>query len=132
MNYFLDAFKKYAQFSGRARRKEYWMFFLFYMIIYLILYIAGIAFAAAGAGTNTGGLAAVGIIFITLTVIFALGSLVPCLALVVRRLHDTGHSGGWIFISLVPLVGGIILLVYLVTDSQSGDNAYGPNPKQGA
>ena len=106
--------KNYANFNGRARRQEYWMFVLFNMIF---------AFAAAAIDYVIFG--APGIIY----GIYVLGIIVPALAVAVRRLHDIGKGGGWIFISLVPLIGSIWFLVLMVTDSVPGDNEYGPNPK---
>jgi len=121
MNWYLQALKKYATFSGRARRREYWFYVLFYLIIIVVLsVIDGII------GMNMGG-AGVGI----LTCIYILAVFLPTLAVLVRRLHDTGRSGWWFFIQLVPLVGFFILLYFLVSDSQPGTNAYGPNPKEG-
>lgn len=113
MNWYLDAFKNYATFSGRARRKAYWMFVLFWFIAAIIV---GILDNVLGTNGILGGL-------------YVLGTLLPYLALSIRRLHDIGKSGWWFFIQLVPLIGGIWLLVLYVTDSQPGENAYGPNPK---
>ena len=107
MHWYLDVLKKYAVFSGRARRTEYWMFFLFNVIISLVL----------------GFLAAI------LSNLYALAVLIPGLAVSVRRLHDTNRSGWWLLISLVPIVGIIVLIVFLVSDGQANDNQYGPNPK---
>jgi uncharacterized membrane protein YhaH (DUF805 family) len=121
MNWYLQALKKYADFSGRARRKEYWFFILFYLIILIVLMIID-----GFVGTQMGG-AGVGI----LTCIYALGMLIPALAVTVRRLHDTGRSGWWILIQFVPLVGSIVLLIFLLIDSQPVQNAYGPSPKAG-
>lgn len=112
MEWYLGCFKKYADFSGRARRKEYWMFTLFNVIATVLIFIIGLL-----------------IQFQWLSVIYCLAVLVPSLAVIVRRLHDIGKSGGWFFISFVPFVGGIILLVFECMDSQPGENAYGPNPK---
>ncbi|MET7569471.1 DUF805 domain-containing protein [Streptomyces sp. NPDC005492] len=112
MSWFIEALKKYAVFSGRARRKEYWMFGLFAAIIAAVLLGIGIA-----------------IKFPALVGIFYLAILLPGLGVTVRRLHDTGRSGGWFFISLIPIAGPIIMLVFTCTDSQPGDNQYGPNPK---
>ena len=112
MEWYLGCFKKYADFSGRARRKEYWMFTLFNIIAAVLVSIIGLL-----------------IKFPWLSVIYSLAVLVPSLAVIVRRLHDIGKSGGWFFISFVPFVGGIILLVFECMDSQPGENAYGPNPK---
>ncbi|MCU0843621.1 MAG: DUF805 domain-containing protein [Spirochaetes bacterium] len=113
MNYYLDVLKKYAVFTGRARRKEYWMFFLFNIIISFVI------------GFIDGLVGTVGI----LSIVYALGMLLPGLGVSIRRLHDTDRSGWWLFISLVPIVGFIVLLVFLVSDSQPGENKYGPNPK---
>jgi uncharacterized membrane protein YhaH (DUF805 family) len=114
MNWYLDIIKnKYATFSGRARRKEYWMFFLINILIAIALAIVE---AILGLPGILGGL-------------YALALLIPGIAVTVRRLHDTGRTGWWILIALVPVIGFIILLVFMVLDSQPGDNAYGPNPK---
>jgi uncharacterized membrane protein YhaH (DUF805 family) len=113
MNWYLDVLKKYAVFDGRARRKEYWMFFLFNIII---------AFALGIIEGIIGGPGVVG-------AIYGLAVLLPGIAVGVRRLHDTNRSGWWLLIGLVPLIGAIVLIVFFVQDSQPGDNQYGPNPK---
>jgi len=121
MSWYLEVLKKYAVFSGRARRKEYWMFVLFNMIIALVLaFIDG----AAGLAGETG----IGPLYS----LYCLAVLIPAIAVGVRRLHDTNHSGWWFFILLVPFIGAIVLLVFFVQDSQAGDNKYGPNPKTSA
>lgn len=114
MNWYLAVLKNYAGFAGRARRTEYWMFFLINFIIVAVLDIIGLALKL---GTYLG-------------IIYSLAVLLPALAVAVRRLHDTGRSGWWVLISFVPLVGTIILIVFLATEGQPGDNQYGPNPKQ--
>lgn len=114
---------KYASFDGRARRKEYWSFALFNAIIYFIFYAVGIFLAVS---TRSGTLA---LIVFGILGIYALGIIVPSLAVTVRRLHDIGKGGGWIFISCVPFVGGLILLVFTLLDSEAGENRFGPNPK---
>ncbi|MEU5540436.1 DUF805 domain-containing protein [Streptomyces sp. NPDC020362] len=116
MSWFIEALKKYAVFSGRARRKEYWMFALFSGIIYAVLAIVAVV-------SKTPALLA-------LPGIFYIGILLPSLAVGVRRLHDTGRSGWWLLFALVPLAGPITLLVFTCTDSQAGANQYGPNPKE--
>ena len=118
MNWYLEVLKKYAVFGGRARRTEYWLFFLFNSIIVLVL---GVIEAIAGITPDTD--------VSILGNLYSLAVLIPSLAVGVRRLHDTGRSGWWMFISLVPIVGAIVLLVFFVQDSQDGDNQYGPNPK---
>lgn len=118
MSWYIGVLKKYAVFSGRARRKEYWMFYLF-NFIFLI--------AASALDTLIFGIAFIG--FGPLYVVYALAVLVPGLAVAIRRLHDVGKSGWYYFVILIPLAGPIWLLVLLCTDSQPGANKYGPNPK---
>jgi len=115
MEWYLGVLKKYAVFDGRARRKEYWMFLLFNLIALAIL--SGIDIAI---GT-----------FPLLYAIYALGVLCPAIGVSIRRLHDTGKSGWWIFISLVPIIGGFWFLYLMVIDGNPGDNQYGPSPKAG-
>ncbi|NEB36802.1 DUF805 domain-containing protein [Streptomyces sp. SID14515] len=112
MDWYLSVLKNYAGFSGRARRKEYWMFTLISFVISLVL-------------TIVGGL--IGADF--LSYIYAVAILVPSLAVLVRRLHDTGRSGWWFFIAFVPLVGFIILIVFLASEGKPETNQYGVNPK---
>ncbi len=119
MNWYLEVLKKYTVFGGRARRKEYWYFFLFNLIISVALIVAdmvtGLYNSEFGIGLLSG--------------IYTLAVLLPALAVTVRRLHDTNRSGWWILIGLIPLVGAIVLLVFMVQDSQADQNQYGPNPK---
>ena len=119
MNWYLKVLSKYAVFGGRARRKEYWYFCLFNILISIVLAIidrvAG-TFIASGRIGLLGGL-------------YMLAVLIPSLAVTFRRLHDTNHSGWWLLIVLVPLIGAIVLLLFLVRDSQPSENRYGPNPK---
>jgi uncharacterized membrane protein YhaH (DUF805 family) len=119
MNWYLDAWKNYINFQGRARRKAYWMFVLFNIIALVILSL--IEGALGLSGQNGYGI---------LTGLYSLAIILPLIALAVRRLHDTGRSGWWILIGLVPLIGPIVLIVFYVTDSQPGANQYGPNPKE--
>ena len=120
MSWYLQALKKYADFKGRARRKEYWFYVLFYMIILVVLSICD---GIIGTRMESG--------FGILTALYLLAVFIPTLAVTVRRLHDTSHSGWWFFIQLVPIVGFFILLYFLVSDSTPGTNAWGPNPKEG-
>jgi uncharacterized membrane protein YhaH (DUF805 family) len=122
MNWYLDVLKKYADFGGRARRKEYWMFALFNVLIYIAILIF-----SAILGSIDNSLALIGSL---LLVVYALAIFVPSLAVAVRRLHDTGRSGWWFLIAFVPVVGGIILLVFTVQDGVPGENEYGKNPKE--
>jgi len=120
MYWFIKCLKKYADFSGRARRKEYWMFFLFYLIFAFVLSLID-SFIGWGFDDGTFGI---------LYLIFALGTLLPYLAVLVRRLHDIGKSGWWYFITLIPIAGIIWLIVLLATDGEPGENQYGLNPKE--
>jgi uncharacterized membrane protein YhaH (DUF805 family) len=122
MNWFLTALKKYAVFSGRSRRSEYWYFVLFYFLICLVLAIVDMM---AGTMNEAGDLG-------LLSGLFGLAMIIPSLAVGVRRLHDIGKSGWWLLIGLIPLIGGIILIVWACRDGQPGANAYGANPKEAA
>lgn len=119
MDWFLLALKKYATFSGRSQRAEYWYFFLFYVLIGIGLsfvdYFLGLFDAVTEVGLLSGA--------------FSLAVLIPSIAVAVRRLHDISRTGWWLLIGFIPVVGTIVLLVFLVLDSTPGDNAYGPNPK---
>jgi uncharacterized membrane protein YhaH (DUF805 family) len=106
-------FSKYATFSGRARRSEYWWFYLFSILAYIVA-----AIIARAINTQ----------IISLIVVLAL--IVPSLAVTARRLHDTDRSAWWMLISLVPLVGGIILIVFNCQDSSAGMNRFGASPKE--
>ncbi|GAB6094188.1 hypothetical protein JCM14469_04400 [Desulfatiferula olefinivorans] len=113
MNWYIEVLKKYAVFSGRARRMEYWMFVLFNFIIAVVI------------GFVEGFVGSPGF----LSMIYSLAVLIPSIAVSMRRLHDIGRTGWWLLIAFVPLIGAVVLLVFMVLDSQPGSNAYGPNPK---
>ena len=119
MEWYLKVVKEnYANFDGRARRKEYWMFVLFNMIF---AFIAAILDNMLG----TAGPAGYGVLY----GIYVLAVFIPGLAVGVRRLHDVGKSGWMFFVVLIPLIGAIWLLVLALTDSNPGENEYGVNPK---
>ncbi|PBQ33821.1 hypothetical protein CNR22_19215 [Sphingobacteriaceae bacterium] len=124
MNWYLKVLKQYADFKGRARRKEYWMFFLFNFIIWMVMVAVSMILAI------TGGMAAAPVLSILLA-IYYLGIIVPGLAVTVRRLHDQNKSGTWFFLAFFPLIGGIWLLVLMCTEGTSGPNQYGADPKNG-
>lgn len=112
MEWYLKALRQYVDFAGRARRKEYWMFTLINVIIFIGLAILD--------SVLTGG---------ALYVLYYLAVLLPSLAVSVRRLHDTGRSGWWLLIGIIPLIGAIVLIVFLATDGERQPNAYGPDSK---
>src|SRR5436853_7471427 len=121
MNWYLQALKKYADFTGRARRKEYCFFVLFNIIISVVLTVCDVFMGTYSAAASIG----------ILTGIYTLAVLIPGIAVSVRRLHDTGRSGWWLLIVLVPLIGWIVLLIFMLSDGQPGQNADGPSPKTG-
>src|SRR5919199_988886 len=119
MSWYLEVLKKYAVFDGRARRKEYWMFFLINVVISVVLIAIDSLIGTFSRQTGVG----------LLQGIYSLAVLIPSIAVTVRRLHDTGRTGWWILIGLIPFIGGIVLLIFMVLDSEPGTNQYGPNPK---
>ena len=119
MDWYVKVLKNYATFSGRARRTEYWMFVLINLIVTAVLYGLSTAFK----GGALGGL------FMALYVIYALGVVIPGLAVFFRRMHDTGRSGWWWLLALIPIVGPIVLIVFAATEGAHGPNQYGDDPK---
>lgn len=109
-----SCFSQYVGFAGRARRSEFWYFYLFTIIVSIIASVLQRAVSNSSSGVITG--------------IVGLALILPSLAVGVRRLHDTGRSGWWILIGLIPVIGTIVLIVFYVQDSHS-DNQYGPSPK---
>ena len=120
MNWYLKVLKQYADFNGRARRKEYWMFVLFNTLFSILAMIFD----------NVFGIAIEGIGYGPIYLLYVLAMMIPSLAVAVRRLHDVGKSGWMILISLIPIIGGIWLLVLFVTDGNLGENEHGANPKE--
>jgi uncharacterized membrane protein YhaH (DUF805 family) len=116
--------KKYSMMNGRARRKEFWMFSLWQALVIGIPAFIGFVLATASEDV-----AIVGGLFIFVGIIFTFALVCPGICLQVRRLHDSGKSGWFWFICLIPYVGGLIMFVLMCFDSQRGDNQYGPNPK---
>ncbi|WP_071394332.1 DUF805 domain-containing protein [Bacillus tuaregi] len=113
MEWYFKVIQDYLGFHGRASRKEFWMFTLINFIIVLIL-----SAVERLAGIET-----------LLTLLYGLVIFLPSLAVSVRRLHDTGRSGWWFLISLIPFIGIIVLIVFLCMDSDSYENLYGPKPE---
>ena len=122
MNWYLHVLKNYATFSGRARRKEYWMFFLISALISIVLTLLDILLGTYSVEYEAG----------LFSGLYSLLILIPSIAVVVRRLHDTDRSGWWILISLIPLIGVIVLFVFICLDSQLATNRFGANPKEAA
>lgn len=107
--------QKWNVFTGRSRRKEYWTFTLVNVVIGIVINILGSIISQT--------------LFGIIGLLFCLALIIPGIAVGIRRLHDVGKSGWWLLISLVPVVGVIVLIIFLVTDSQAGSNQYGANPK---
>ncbi|MDR1760600.1 MAG: DUF805 domain-containing protein [Fibrobacter sp.] len=122
--YYTKCLKNYVNFSGRARRKEYWGFYLWNVIICCVLAFIGGGITAVVGDPNFS-------LALVPYYIYCLIIILPGLGVFVRRLHDVGRSGFWIFISLIPLIGAIVLLVWLCTKGESSDNKYGRNPLAG-
>lgn len=120
MNWYIKALKQYADFEGRARRTEYWMFILFYIIFAIVAMIID---GLLGFSMAEGG-------FSPIQALYSLAMIVPAIAVSVRSLHDVGKSGWMLLVGLIPFIGYIWLLVLYVTDSNPGTNQYGSNPKE--
>ncbi|WBQ02291.1 DUF805 domain-containing protein [Kribbella sp. CA-293567] len=120
MQWFTDVIKKYAVFSGRARRKEFWMFVLFSTIISIIIGIVDRLLGLNYGANDSNGV---------LGTIYTLAILLPSIGVAIRRMHDTGRSGWWVLINLVPCVGFIVFIVFAAQEGNAGDNQYGPDPK---
>jgi uncharacterized membrane protein YhaH (DUF805 family) len=119
MQWYAKVLRQYADFNGRARRTEYWMFVLVSTIVELVLALGDeVVFLAPGLST-TGWLSTV----------YSVTLIIPTLAVGARRLHDTGRSGWWLLIGLIPLIGPIVLIVFLTLEGQRSSNSYGPDPK---
>ncbi len=108
MKWFIKCLKQYADFRGRARRKEYWMFTLINGIIGFVMGLLGLTI---------------------LSWIYSIAVFIPSLAVCVRRIHDIGKSAWWILLFLIPVIGWIWLIILFVQDSQPGENQWGENPK---
>lgn len=119
MNWYIKVLKNYAVFSGRAQRAEYWWFVLFNIIISIVL---GVVDGATGTFSPESGVGLLG-------GIYSLAVLLPGLGVSIRRLHDTGRTGWWLLIALIPIIGLLVVLVFMIFDSEPGENQYGPNPK---
>ncbi|HHQ5452489.1 DUF805 domain-containing protein [Aeromonas veronii] len=114
MNWYISVLKQYAVFSGRARRTEYWMFVLCNVIVMLLL---GMVDKLIG-GDNE-----------LISSIYSLAVLLPSLAVAARRLHDTDRSAWWLLLGLIPIIGTLVLIYFMVCNGQKGPNRFGDDPK---
>jgi len=122
VNDFIQAYRKYAQFTGRSDRKEFWYYVLFYLIVSAILSVVDGTFFGGAIGRD-------GTSITPLTSVFGLVSLIPGIAVSVRRLHDTGRSGWWYLLWFIPLIGWIVLLIWYCQKGHAEPNGYGDAPE---
>ncbi|WP_027480490.1 DUF805 domain-containing protein [Deinococcus pimensis] len=128
MNEYLHVLRNYATFTGRARRREFWMFTLVQTVISVVF---GILFGITGGLNEDLTISPAFGLFSVVFALYALATFVPTLAVTVRRLHDTGKSGWFYLITFVPAVGSLIVLIFTIMDSEPGTNKWGPSPKPG-
>ena len=114
MHHYLTCFRKFADFAGRSHRAEYWLFMLFNVLVAVAIQVVALV-------ANVPEIGLIGLVYGAV-------ALLPGLAVFIRRLHDTGRSGWWMLIGLVPLIGAIALLVFLVQPGEAGENDFGPRP----
>ena len=119
MDYYLKVLKNYAVFDGRARRKEYWLFVLFNVLVVIVLSIVDHLLGTYDKETEAGLIGS----------IYSLAVIIPSIAVSIRRLHDTDKSGWWLLLHLIPLFGSLVLLIFFILDSQKETNRFGINPK---
>lgn len=130
MDWMLMPYRRYLDFSGRSRRKEYWMFALFTFLVSLVwMVIANMVAAASLEGSA--GFDPVSTIVLLVLGAWALATIIPTFAVTIRRLHDTDHSGFWILIGFMPVVGALVLLYFYLIEGTRGPNRFGPDPKEG-
>lgn len=136
MEWMLMPYRRYFDFSGRSQRKEYWMFALLYLIVAIVfggLILSGMPMSdlerAAETGIEPAAPGPLMLLGATGLGLFVLGSLIPAVAVAVRRFHDQDKSGWFVLLNFVPYVGGLILLVFMCIEGTRGPNRFGPDPK---
>ena len=131
MEYMIMPLKRYADFRGRSRRQEYWMFALGLTIVTILALVLmfGLGAAVSGGGTDGDSLGIFGGTMGILLLLFFLAILVPSIAVQVRRFHDQDKSGWFVLLGLIPYVGGLVVFVFMCIEGTPGPNRYGPDPK---
>jgi uncharacterized membrane protein YhaH (DUF805 family) len=132
MGWYLQTLRRFTDFGGRARRKEFWPFMAVNFVLNAVAGALDTALGLGGVTTTTGA----GFAYASYTPgiigsVVGLVLLLPSIAVEIRRLHDTGRSGWWLLLLIVPVIGWIVLLVFWALDGERGQNAYGPDPKAG-
>ena len=125
MSWYLRVWQRYAEFTGRSRRMEFWTFTLYNIAVFAVLYLASVGFALVKQPE-------LGAFMYFIYFAYALAALVPALSCTARRLHDMNKSGWWVLLVLVPVLGAIVLLVIMAFNGTQGPNQYGPDPKMAA
>jgi uncharacterized membrane protein YhaH (DUF805 family) len=132
MNWMTMPLRRYADFSGRSRRKEYWMFHLGILLFYLAIGIlVGITFPLPANADGLEGESPVVWLIVALIGLSLLALIIPLLAVQIRRFHDQDYSGWMVLLGLIPYIGSLIVLVFMCLEGTTGDNRYGPDPKAG-
>ncbi|WP_144096398.1 DUF805 domain-containing protein [Croceicoccus sediminis] len=129
MNLIFAPYRRYFDFWGRSSRSEYWGFMALILMLWAVTVVLGYSFGGRlKDGVLVGGSAMVDVLNMAYT-LFVLGSLIPIFTVTIRRLHDAGHSGFWLLIYLVPLIGALFMLYMMFKTGDIGANAYGPDPR---
>ena len=134
MEWMLMPYRRYFDFSGRSRRKEYWMFILLFVIVYAVAFALMFAGGYSMSPTMTtseppaemGGMAMLGFAILG---IFVLASFIPAIAVQIRRFHDQDRSGWFVLLNFIPYLGSLIVLVFMCLEGTKGANRFGPDPK---
>ncbi|MEO8722679.1 MAG: DUF805 domain-containing protein [Sphingobium sp.] len=129
MYWMMMPLRRYADFSGRSCRKEFWMFTLLNFLILAGIFIAMFLFAGMGNMQASQGFFGLTGVFISMACIYGLAIIIPWIAVQVRRFHDQDKSGWMVLLNFVPYVGGIIVLVFMCLEGTKGENSYGPDPR---
>ena len=130
MEWMLMPYRRYFDFEGRSRRKELWLFSLFIMIVYSVLIVLVLA-GGFSMGEAAEDVAPLSWIALALLVLFGLATIIPSLAVQVRRFHDQDRSGWFLLLNFIPYLGGLIVLVFMLMEGTRGPNRFGPDPKEG-
>ncbi|MGE5722633.1 MAG: DUF805 domain-containing protein [Sphingomonadales bacterium] len=130
MEWMLMPLRRYADFSGRSQRKEYWMFALGVFIVSLALGLIMSLGGAFAAPTDVSAMSGVSLVVLIVLVLFCLAIFIPALAVQVRRFHDQDKSGWFVLLNFIPYVGGFVVLIFMCIDGTKGPNRFGPDPKQ--